>query len=216
MNEREISEIRRRFRPDVAVSHDVIGEYGHGMPRLYTDLLCKAAELSGSSDAFPESARQYGIWYVPKIDLHLYSENPITLDWDRPLPHFGGMTAYQVTRDLGFPAHKSQVPYYAWYFDGADTAAEVEQYSPCLYGLFRPTVGEDRACNDFFENIPAPMPEQPTENIPAVSFQPLPTAETPPPRITTEKTWPLIPAFGTAILTALTAWQNREERKNKK
>lgn len=209
----------RRFRPDVAVSHDVNGEYGHGMHRLYTDLLCKAVKLSSDGEAFPESAKQFGLWDVPKTYLHLYSENSITLDLDQPLVNFGGMTAYQVTRDLGFPAHKSQVPYYAWYYEGADTAAQVEQYTPCRYGLYRTTVGPDSACNDFFENIVQPVqpavPES-TEIIPAASFQPLPSAEIPPPTLTPEKTWLLIPAVGTAILTALSAWQSREERKNKK
>ena len=33
------------------------------------------------------------------------------------------------------------------------TAASIETYSPCNYGLFRSTVGLDTLKNDFFENL---------------------------------------------------------------
>ena len=76
------------------------------------------------------------------------------MDWDQPLESFDGMTAYEVTKELGFPCHVSQVSGFLWYMAGADTAAEVAQYSPCEYGLYRSTVGPDVKKNDFFENVP--------------------------------------------------------------
>ena len=143
----------RRFRPKVAVGHDLKGEYGHGMHMMYADLLCKAVEISADPTQYPELAEQYGVWDVPKTYLHLYTKNKIVMDWDQPLERFGGMTAYEVTRDLGFPAHKSQRMSYLWYFRGKDTAAKIWRYSPCEYGLYRSTVGEDVQKNDFFENL---------------------------------------------------------------
>lgn len=143
----------RRFRPKVAVGHDLNGEYGHGMHKVYAELLCEAVEISNDPAQFPESAEAYGTWDVPKTYLHLYPENEIFLDWDIPLQSFDGMTAYQVTKELGFPCHVSQQTYYSWYFNGIDSAADIPEYSPCEFGLYRTTVGEDTAKNDFFEHM---------------------------------------------------------------
>jgi hypothetical protein len=143
----------RRFRPKVAIGHDLEGEYGHGMHMVYAEQLCKAVEISMNKSEFPESAAEYGVWDVPKTYLHLYPENPIVMDWDQPLESFDGMTAFEVTRDLGFPQHESQQTYYSWYFKGMQTSADITQYSPREFGLFRSTVGTDAQKNDFLENI---------------------------------------------------------------
>ena len=143
----------RRFRPKVAVGHDLNGEYGHGMHRLYADLLCQAVQISQDREAYPELAERYGVWDVPKTYLHLYGGNVIWMDWDQPLEAFDGMTAYQVTKQLGFASHPSQHGYYSWFFEDRDNAADIPEYSPCWYGLYRSTVGEDVHGNDFFENL---------------------------------------------------------------
>lgn len=142
----------RRYQPMVAVGHDVEGEYGHGMHRLYSDLLQKAVEISMDPEQFPETAEQYGVWDVPKTYLHMYPENPIVMDWDQPLSNFDGKTAFEVTRDLGFPAHHSQYWDFSWYSSPYVRASDIPMYGPCDYGLFRTTVGEDVQKNDFFEN----------------------------------------------------------------
>lgn len=143
----------RHFKPLVAVGHDVEGEYGHSQHMVYADLLIRASKISMDSNLYPESAKKYGVWDLPKLYLHLYPENEITMDWDQPLEHFDGMTAYQVSKYLGFPCHASQVKDFLWYMEGAELATEVEKYSPCYYGLVRSTVGEDTEKNDFFENL---------------------------------------------------------------
>lgn len=143
----------RRFRPQVAVGHDLNGEYRHGEHMVYADLLTKAVEITADPEQFPESAERWGVWDVPKLYLHLYEENPIVMDWDRPLSNFGGMTAFQVTKELGFPCHASQQLDFAWYMSGAELATQVQKYSPCNYGLYRTTVGEDVEKNDFFEHL---------------------------------------------------------------
>lgn len=143
----------RRFRPLVAVGHDINGEYGHGMHKVYTDLLMEALEIANDETQYTESAEKYGVWDVPKTYLHLYEENQIVMDWDQPLESFGGMTAFEVTKNLGYPCHKSQYQDFAWYLSYYDTAAECPKYNPCYYGLYRSTVGDDVEKNDFFENL---------------------------------------------------------------
>lgn len=144
----------RRFKPKVVVGHDPInGEYKHGMHMLYADLLMRALELSNDESKYPELAEKYGVWDVPKAYLHLWPENEIVMDWDQPLDSFGGMTAFEVTKNIGYPCHQSQYKDFAWYMAGAEKASEVQRFGPCEYGLYRTKVGEDVQKNDFFENV---------------------------------------------------------------
>ena len=147
----------RRFKPLVAVGHDLEGEYGHGQHKLNSATLTKAIELAADETKYPATAKQYGTWETPKLYLHLYKENQIEMNWDVPLEAFGGKTAFQVTQD-GFQCHKSQ--HYTWFntwLNGSSgnitKASQITQHSPCQYGLYHTTVGADVAKNDFFENI---------------------------------------------------------------
>ena len=148
----------RRFRPQVAVGHDLQGEYGHGMHMVYSDLLVKSLELTKDAAQFPESAQKWGTWEIPKLYLHLYEENPIVMNWDVPLEAFDGMTAFEVTQKLGYPCHKSQQ--YTWFtrwINGSSgeitKATQISTYNPGHYGLYHSTVGPDVQKNDFLENI---------------------------------------------------------------
>ena len=148
----------RRFNPKVVVGHDFKGEYNHGQHIVYAEMLAEALEISNDPEAYPELAEKYGVWDVPKAYFHLYGENPIVMDWDQPLEAFDGLTAFQVTQQLGFPCHKSQLKswFYLWIYGdyGEITqASQIQKYSPCEYGLYRSMVGEDVQKNDFFENV---------------------------------------------------------------
>ncbi len=143
----------RRFKPLVVLGHDFNGEYGHGQHMLYAELVANGVSIAGDPAQFPESAEAYGTWEVPKAYFHLYGKNRIYMDWDTPMESFGGMTPFQVTRDLGFSCHVSQQSGFRWWYKGRDTAASVVAYNPCYYGLYRSTVGEDVEKNDFFENL---------------------------------------------------------------
>ncbi|MBO4584540.1 MAG: PIG-L family deacetylase [Clostridia bacterium] len=147
----------RRFKPQVVVSHDPKGEYGHGQHMLCAATLLEAAPLAADAESDPVSVSQYGAWDVPKIYLHSYEENPIVMNWDEPLEAFGGKTAFQVSQE-GFMCHLSQTN--SWFRDWIfgknkeiTKASEITTYSPCNYGLARTTVGEDVNKNDFLENI---------------------------------------------------------------
>ena len=148
----------RRFKPLVAVGHDLDGEYGHGMHMVYADLLTQAVEIGADPQTFPELAERYGIWDVPKTYLHLYPGNALVMDWDQPLESFGGMTAFEVTQKYGFPCHVSQqYELYTHWLYGEEgeiaRASQIEEWSPCFFGLYRSTVGEDIQKNDFMENL---------------------------------------------------------------
>lgn len=159
-----VTEQLRRFKPLAVVGHDINGEYGHGMHRVYCDALMAAVELSMDPQSYPESAEKYGTWDVPKTYLHLLEENPIVLNYDVPLERFNGLTAFQVTQQLGFPCHETQQVYgfKTWLngFNGEITkATQIEKFNPCYFGLYRTTVGPDAAKNDFLENL-IPYDEQ--------------------------------------------------------
>lgn len=162
-------EMLRRFKPNVIIGHDFNGEYGHGTHCLNTKTLTEAVELASQADKYEDTAQKYGVWDVPKTYIHLYEENPITLDFDTPLDYFGGRTAYQVSVE-GYGCHYSQ--HWTWFtrwLKGTDdepitAASEIEDYSPCKYGLYRSTVGADTGIGDLFEHIPPEEP--PAETLP--------------------------------------------------
>ena len=153
----------RRFKPQVAVGHDINGEYGHGMHMVYADLLIKALDITNDPAQFPASAEKYGTWDIPKTYLHLYGENPIEMNYDVPLKAFNGMTAFEVTQKLGYPCHESQQ--YTWFTKWINwvnmsvggtpitSPTQIKDHNPCKFGLYRSTVGADVQKNDFLENI---------------------------------------------------------------
>lgn len=153
-----VTEQLRRFKPLVVVGHDFNGEYGHGMHMIYADLLAKAIEISGDETVFPVSASAYGVWEVKKAYFHLYEQNRITMDYDTPQDCFGGLSAFQVTQKYGYPCHVSQQ--YTWFTrwingrgNSITEASQIKTYSPCEFGLYYSTVGEDINKNDLLENI---------------------------------------------------------------
>ena len=135
----------RRFKPDVVRTHDLNGEYGHGGHRVCADAVTHCLALAANPAKYPESARQYGVWDVPKCYLHLYRENVLDMDWQQPLSFFGGQTGFEVAV-AAFRCHTSQ----------QHTDYHVEDDGPCdcsLFGLYRSLVGPDVEHNDLFENL---------------------------------------------------------------
>ena len=152
-----ITELIRRFKPLVVVSHDLNGEYGHGTHVFCASALTDAVLLAQEKENYPQSAQEYGVWQTQKVYLHLYDTNKIIMDWDKPLESLGGKTAFQKTQE-GFGCHKSQ--HWTWFYNwiyGKNNqitkASQIEKYSPCEYGLFYTTVGIDTIGGDFMENV---------------------------------------------------------------
>ena len=143
-------EVFRHYKPDVVVTHDIHGEYGHGMHKLCADIVINALNESGDSKVCRKSAKEYGTWEVPKCYIHLYGreKDQVKFDWKgTPLNAFGGKSAWQVA-DEAFRCYVSQytTTTYEVYTDGP--------YDSQVFGLYRSLVGEDLEHNDLFENIP--------------------------------------------------------------
>ena len=135
----------RRYQPDVLLTHDLQGEYGHGAHRVCADAVMHCLKLEKKKKKYPRSAKQYGTWDVPKCYIHLWKENVIDMDWRRPLESFGGKTSFEIA-EAGFRCHVSQ----------QKTDYHVEDWGPwdnSLFGLYRSLVGPDEEKNDFFENL---------------------------------------------------------------
>ena len=143
-------EVFRHYRPDVVATHDINGEYGHGVHKVCADIVINALEKSGDSKYHPDSAKEYGTWEVPKCYIHLYEKDQIRFDWKgMTLEAFGGKSAFEAA-DAAWQCHVSQAAKgkYEVYTEGP--------YDSQVFGLYRSLVGEDTEHNDFFENIPGP------------------------------------------------------------
>ena len=140
-----VVDLYRRYKPNVVVSHDVNGEYGHGAHRAAADAAQVAVKWAANPRRFPGSVKEYGVWEIQKLYLHLYRENTVDMDWRRPLHAFGGKTAFDMAQ-AGFACHKSQ----------QDTEYKVEDSGPydnSLFGLAYTKVGPDADKNDFLEHV---------------------------------------------------------------
>lgn len=134
----------RIYKPSVIVTHDINGEYGHGAHMLAAKTTQDAVAISADPNSFPDSARKYGVWDVPKTYLHFWGENKITMDWEQPLESFGGITAREAA-SLAYDQHKSQHKweYIVGYWKGWDCRQ---------FGLYRTLVGIDEKA-DFMDHI---------------------------------------------------------------
>ncbi len=140
-----VAGLYRRCRPEVVVTHDVQGEYGHGAHRAAADAAKKAIALAADSNVEHEGMKEMEPWQVKKLYLHLYEEGARRMDWDEPLETFGGKTAVDMAKEA-FACHISQ----------QRTHYHVEDFGPydCTrFGLAFSSVGEDVEMKDFFENI---------------------------------------------------------------
>ena len=135
----------RQCKPDVVVTHDLRGEYGHAAHVATAVNTVWAVEHAADPEVAPESATQWGVWQVQKLYLHLYWKNKIVMDWQTPLEFFGGETALSVAQ-RAFAMHRSQQNTNYRVLDSGD-------YDCRLFGLYFSTVGEDVLKNDFLEHI---------------------------------------------------------------
>ncbi len=195
----------RKYKPQVVLAHDILGEYGHSAHIIDSHALRDAALVSNDASRYPDLALAHGTWDVPKIYIHLYWDNEINFEIDTPLSHFGGKTAYQVSQDA-FRCHISQMStrYRYWLLgtpaNPVTNSYGFPQYSPRYYGLWRSLVGEDSVKKHFYENISfygdahtvpsstaAPATTSPPTPVPTPTPAPTPTPEptpTPTPRPT--------------------------------
>lgn len=197
----------RRFQPEVIVSHDLNGEYGHGAHMATAYCLQEAVPLAADASQDPDSAARYGVWQAQKLYLHLYQEGTLTMDWRVPLSAFGGKTALELANEA-YDMHVSQQEYHQTVYDEGD-------YNSAVFGLAYSAVGADEAKDDFFEHIdparlsnyvaPTPEPTQEPTPTPESTLTPAPTQAPDPDAATPTTNFPLLPVFGATGALALAA-----------
>ncbi len=151
-------ELFRKYRPEVAVTHDLDGEYGHGQHKMTADALTKAWAVSGDPEAFPESAAAWGAWQPRKLYVHLYGPKAerTQLNWDVPLASFGGTTGM----DLAVEAYKKHRTQMSLTIEVGGQTRKLSVrgtgkiFPNTSFGLYGTTVGPDEEHTDFLEHIP--------------------------------------------------------------
>ena len=159
----------RRFKPEVVITHDIMGEYGqyeyknpqstgHG---LVSKNCREAVEAASDPKKFPKSAEEYGTWQVKKLYLHLYgnSGDQTVFDWTKPMEKLGGRTGMGLAY-YAYLYHKTQ--------DDQKRSVYQEgiKYRNNTFGLAESLVGPDLLHDDLLENIPLRPPPSPPRSPP--------------------------------------------------
>ena len=142
----------RRYRPEVLLTHDVDGEYGHGAHKLCADAAQYCVAHAAERSFQPDSYKEYGVWQVRKLYLHLYPENEVVMDWNVPLSALGGDTGLEAAAN----AYKLHVTQQTTKFVVTDQG----ETSCARFGLAFTAVGEDVAKNDFLEHTGDDIPQE--------------------------------------------------------
>lgn len=135
----------RDFQPQVLVTHDIYGEYGHGFHILTCQALMDAVEFAADSSRYPDSKDLYGTWNTPKTYLHIFPANSIKLDLHIPIEEdYAGRTALEILKE----AYKKHVSQQWCRFVVSDDY----EHSCADFGLYRTLVGPDTT-NDLLCNL---------------------------------------------------------------
>lgn len=140
-------ELYRKYKPEVVVTQDIEGEYGHTQHKIVAQAAIDAVPLAANGSEYPQSAGKYGAWEIRKLYLHLWPENQIVFDWEVPLQSMNGLTGMELADQAFTRFHITQA--------GADLGVRTTglQYDNRVFGLVHTTVGEDVRKDDFLENI---------------------------------------------------------------
>jgi LmbE family N-acetylglucosaminyl deacetylase len=142
----------RRFKPQVVVTQDFKGEYGHGGHIVLAEGVKRAVENSLNADYVPESSEKYGVWDVPKTYFHLYPENEIFISVREPLENMGGRIGLDILADA-YRKHESQQ--WCWFYVSDDPEdPKAAQINCAEFGLYQTQVGPDtEGVNDMMEHV---------------------------------------------------------------
>ena len=156
-------ELYRKYKPEVVVTHDIDGEYGHSMHKMISDAAYNAIAIAMDEDQYTDTTVAYGTWEVKKLYRHLWKEGQIKFDWNVPLNSMGGATGLELADSAFELFHKTQET------SGQSVLTTGLEYDNGLFGLVHSTVGEDVNKNDFLENIDLsgkPLVEEKAEVVP--------------------------------------------------
>lgn len=175
-----ITELIRQYKPDVMITHDINGEYGHGAHKLCANVTQYCVEHSGDETFMQESAEKWGTWTVKKLYLHMGRENTIFMDWHVPLESMGGKTGLELAQEA-YAYHVTQQ-------STSFTVTDEGRTGNAKFSLVYSQVGEDQVGGDFFENLGSS-----NESTPSEALEPEPTS-TPTPdydKVTADVEWPV-------------------------
>ena len=136
----------RQYKPEVVVTQDTNGEYGHKQHMMIADAAQNCIALAANEDEFTASTIAYGTWQVKKLYLHLYPENQITFDWTVPLKSMNGATGIELAEEA-YTLPTTQAS------SGMSVTETGTKDDNRVFGLAFTTVGEDVRKDDFLENI---------------------------------------------------------------
>ena len=155
-----VTELFRKYKPDVVVTHDLNGEYGHAQHKMTAQTAVDCYTQAADPEKDPASAGEYGVWQVQKLYLHLYGDesNQTRFNFDLPLVSLGGKTGMEIAAEA-YAKHVTQQNM-GQKIHGVWHPFSVEEYGRKLYpatvfGLYASEVGPDRLHTDFLENLPA-------------------------------------------------------------
>ncbi|MBQ4437203.1 MAG: PIG-L family deacetylase [Clostridia bacterium] len=138
-----IARLIRQYRPEVLVTQDAKGEYGHTQHRAMSAACTLAVKMA--ADPHVRALRDLPPWDVKKYYIHLYEEDSLTLDMELPLSAFGGRNAFELAQEA-FRLHVSQQPSrFVMELNGPNDMRK--------YGLAHTTVGPDEAHIGLFEHL---------------------------------------------------------------
>ncbi len=153
-----MTELYRSMKPEVVVTQDKNGEYGHPQHKMVADACIAAFDQAADPASFPDTAEQYGTWEVKKLYLHLYGEEAeqTRFNWDVPLDSLGGMTANEKAEEA-YAQHVTQAgqgqKFHSVFVPFSVAEYGVKRYPNTKFGLYATRVGPDLIHDDFLENI---------------------------------------------------------------
>ena len=136
-----VMRLYREYRPEVVVTHDVGGEYGHGAHKACADSALRMFDKAADALYLPQLS-QLGVWQPKKLYLHLWRENALRLDYSQDV---GGRSALDAARKA-FALHVSQQHFHV-------QCNPDDPYDCALFGLAKTVVGPDELGGDLFENL---------------------------------------------------------------
>lgn len=167
-----VSGLYRQYRPEVVVTHDLDGEYGHAQHMMVADAAIQSFEKAADASLYPESAEKYGAWQVKKLYVHLYGDEAerTAFDWDQPCEALGGMTPNEIS-EIAYAKHVTQASS-GQKINGKKVVFSVAEFGVKLFpnnsfGLYSTTVGPDEGRTDFLEHIDGTAAEERTESMAA-------------------------------------------------
>ena len=152
------------YNPTVIITHDQLGEYGHGAHCLTTE--CTLQVVRNCIEGDPDSDVVMPELKLKRLFLHLFAENQITLNRSLPLSHFKEKTALSLDQE-GYQSYTETYP-----IEISDEAG----YTQASYGLAYPIddVTFDSANGDMFGGIDESLLSPTATPVPTPTSTPQP------------------------------------------